>query len=60
MKKDSKYPDNFKGVEGEELNTYIFGVTGEVEVENYNEESAMEEFMNMTMREALQRGLYLD
>lgn len=46
--------------EEQEEQVYVFGVVGEVEITHVTEEEAEEEFMNMTMREALKRGLYLD
>lgn len=56
----SNYPDNFKGIEGKDEETFMFYLNGEVEVEHYTEEEALEELLDMTVREALKRGLYLD
>ena len=54
------YPLGFNGVEGEEEETFVFYLQGEVEIEHYTEEEALEDLLDMTVREALQRGLYLD
>lgn len=56
----SNYPDNFKGIEGEEEETFTFFLTGEVDVEHYSEEAAEDDFMDMTVRELLQKGIHLD
>ena len=54
------YPPGFNGIEGKEEETYIFYLNGEVEVEHYTEEEALEELLDMTVREALMKGLSLD
>ena len=40
----SNYPDNFKGIEGEELETYVYEIHGEIEIEGYSDEDAEIEF----------------
>ncbi|MDN6194505.1 MAG: hypothetical protein L0I88_05655 [Alkalibacterium sp.] len=51
------YPAGFNGLEGEEEELYLFEVGGEVEIEATSEEYAREEFLNMTIKEALENGL---
>lgn len=34
------YPAGFNGIEGERENTYLFEVSGEIEIEAYSEEDA--------------------
>lgn len=36
----SNYPANFKGIEGQEEEKYLYEVHGEVEVEGYSEDDA--------------------
>lgn len=59
----SNYPDNFKGIEGEEPKTYIFEIGGEVKVEGYTEEGAeddMDSNYKELLAEAFRRGdLYI-
>ena len=52
----SNYPDNFKGEE----ETYVFYLNGEVEVEHYTEEEALEELLDMTVRELINRGFEIE
>lgn len=51
------YPMGFNGIEGEEEKCYLFDVGGEVEVWATSEEYAEEDFLNMTIKEALENGL---
>ena len=51
------YPAGFDGLEGEEEELYLFEVGGEVEIEATSEEHAREEFLNMTIKEAIENGL---
>ena len=53
----SNYPAGFNGLEGEEEELYLFEVGGEVEIEATSEEHAREEFLNMTIKEAIENGL---
>lgn len=53
----SNYPAGFNGLEGEEDKAYLFDVGGEIEIWATNEEYAEEEFLNMTIKEALENGL---
>lgn len=53
------YPTGFNGVEDQEEKTYIFSLVGEGKVNHYTEEEATEEFLNMTVRELLDKGFSL-
>lgn len=53
----SNYPAGFDGMEGEDEHIYLFDVGGEIEIISTSEEYAEEEFMNMTIKEALEKGL---
>lgn len=53
----SNYPAGFNGHEGEEEQTYLFDVGGEIEIVSTSEEYAEEDFLDMTIREALENGL---
>ena len=56
----SNYPDNFKGIEGKDEETYVFYIQGEIDIEAYSEESAEEQLLDMTVRELLTKGIHLD
>lgn len=53
----SNYPAGFDGMEGEQEQTYLFDVGGEIEIISTSEEYAEEKFLNMTIKEALEKGL---
>lgn len=44
-------------MEGEQEQTYLFDVGGEIEIISTSEEYAEEKFLNMTIKEALEKGL---
>ena len=54
------YPLGFNGVEGEEEETFVFYLNGEVEIEDYNEESAEQQLLDMTVRELISRGFEIE
>lgn len=56
----SNYPLGFNGVEGEEEETFVFYLNGEVEIEDYNEESAEQQLLDMTVRELISRGFEIE
>ena len=53
-------PAGFNGIEGEEEKTYCFFLHGEIEIEHYSEEEAMEELLDMTVRELISRGFEIE
>lgn len=54
------YPMGFDGIEGEEEETYVFYIQGEIDIEDYSEEGAEEQLLDMTVRELLTKGIHLD
>lgn len=56
----SNYPAGFNGLEGEEEIDYLFYLQGEIELTGYDEEEALEELKDMTIREAIEKGLLID
>lgn len=54
------YPLGFNGVEGEEEETFVFYLNGEIEIEDYNEESAEQQLLDMTVRELISRGFEIE
>lgn len=54
------YPTGYSGEEGEEEETFVFYLNGEVEIEDYNEESAEQQLLDMTVRELISRGFEIE
>ena len=53
-------PAGFNGIEGEEEETFVFYLNGEIEIEDYNEESAEQQLLDMTVRELISRGFEIE
>ena len=64
MRNYNAFRDNlqpgFNGVEGREEETFVFYLNGEVEIEDYNEESAEQQLLDMTVRELISRGFEIE
>lgn len=56
----SNYPMGFNGIEGEEEETFVFYINGEVDIEHYSEDEAEEDLLDMTLRELITRGLEIE
>lgn len=56
----SNYPVGFNGVEGKEEESFIFYLNGEVDISHYTEDEAFEELKDMTLRELITKGLYVE
>ncbi len=52
----------FNGLEGEELMSYLFGLIGQIKIEGegLSYEEALEELLDMKIRDALEEGLHLE